>query len=170
MILIHLKVYFYLHWRNLVHIYIVFQYCIIVKIIICRSSVGLLVSLLIFYLFSLLYMKNNFFFKFVVVSTCQKLHTQKMHVWCDFYVISGIFRTGETIHCSNWCHLHHCGQVFTTCKFFSVDFQLLTTCLQCRVVPSVLNSAHRVLSMTVNHLHKVFSEKDIQRTFLCWHR
>ena len=60
--------------------------------------------------------------------------------------------------------------MFTACKFFSVDFQLLPTCLQNRVVPSVLNPAHRVLSMTVNHLHNVFSENDIQRAFLCWQR
>ena len=103
------------HWGNLVHIYAVFQYNLIVE-----------------------------------------------------NIISGIYRTGGTIHCNNHCHLHHCWQVITTCKFFSVDFQLLPTCLQHRVVPCVLNPAHRVLSMRVNHLHKVLSEKDIQRAFLCW--
>ena len=97
------------HWGNLVHIYAVFQYNLIVE-----------------------------------------------------NIISGIYRTGGTIHCNNHCHLHHCWQVITTCKFFSVDFQLLPTCLQHRVVPCVLNPAHRVLSMRVNHLHKVLSEKDIQ--------
>ena len=29
---------------------------------------------------------------------------------------------------------------------------------------------HKVLSMIVHHLHKVLSEKDIQRAFLCWQR
>ena len=42
--------------------------------------------------------------------------------------------------------------------FFSVDCQLLLTCLQHRFLTSVLNPAHRVMSMSVNHLHKVFSK------------
>ena len=42
--------------------------------------------------------------------------------------------------------------------FFSVDCQLLLTCLQHRVVPSVLHPTQRVMSMTVNNLHQVFSK------------
>ena len=159
------------NWGNLAHSYAVFQYSIIVEIIICKSSVSLIVSLLIFsLLFITVHDKHNFFQICSSFNMSKNYTDMRMHVWCDFYVIWDISRTGETIHCSNHCHLHHCGQVFTTCKFFSVDFQLLSACLQHRVVPSVLHAAHRVLSMTVNHLHSMFSEKDIWRTFLCWQR
>ena len=69
--------------------------------------------------------------------------------------------------CSNCCHLQYCGQVFTTCLCFSVDLHLLYICVQNWVVPSVQNTIHRVLSMTVHNLHNMFREQDIQRTFLC---
>ena len=70
--------------------------------------------------------------------------------------------------CSNRCHPHYCGEVFTTCLFSSMDLQLLHICVQNWVVPSVVNTIHRVLSVTVHNLHAMFCEKDIQRTFLCW--
>ena len=57
------------------------------------------------------------------------------------------------------------GQVFTTCMFISVDSQLLLTCLQHRVVPSVLNPTQRVMSMIVNHLHQVFIKNVYKEKF-----
>ena len=42
--------------------------------------------------------------------------------------------------------------------FFSVDCQLLLTCLLHRVIPFVLNPTQGVMSMIVNHLHQVFSK------------
>ena len=60
--------------------------------------------------------------------------------------------------------------MFTTGMFFSVDCQLLLTCLEHRVAPSVLHPTQRVMSMTINHLHQVFSKTYIQRSFLHWQR
>ena len=56
-------------------------------------------------------------------------------------------------------HLCHCGQMLTKCKFLREELQLGPTFLQEKVVPSIVNPAHRVLFPTVAHLHKVLREK-----------
>ena len=118
------------HWGNLVHIYVVFQYSIIVEMIICRSSVSLFVLLLIFSsVFITVHEKHNFCQICTSVNILKNYTNTKIHVWCDILCDIRFFRTGETIHCSSWCHLQYCGQVFTACKFFSLDCQLLPTCL-----------------------------------------
>ena len=54
--------------------------------------------------------------------------------------------------------------MFWTCMFCNVDCQLLLTCLQHRVVSFVLCPIQAVLSMTVNHVHHMFSKTYIERS------
>ena len=72
------------------HIYVIFQYSIILEIIICRISVTLFVALFhysFFFQIALLWMKN-IFVKFVVLATCPKtIHTTKCTFDVIFYVI-----------------------------------------------------------------------------------
>ena len=150
---------------NLAHVYGVSQCSIIMEIMICKSSVSLLVLLLSFSsVFITLHDKHHFIKICNSVKMKKTTHTWKCILPVIFFVIWGILQMIAVI-------VVICITVdrfFTTCKFFSVDLQLLPICVQNWVVPSVLNTAHRVLSMTVNHLHNMFCEKDIQRTCLCW--
>ena len=61
---------------------------------------------------------------------------------------------------------HHMDKCSQHGMFFSVDCQLLLTCLQHRMIPFVLNPTQRVMSMIVNHLHQVFSKIYIHRSFV----
>ena len=93
-------------------------------------------------------------------STAFMLFAIKIH-FCIHYVIRVLFSPcSHWHHLHRWCHLHHCGQMLTKCKFWREELQLWCTFLQEREVPSVVNPVHRVLSPTVNHLHKVLREKD----------
>ena len=107
-------------------------------------------------------MSNLYFFQHV-----EKLHTQKnpcLMWFCMWYqVFLGLVKQFIAVIGVIYITVDKCSPHVS---FFSVDCQLLPTYLQHRVVPSALNPTHRFLSMTVNHLHKVLSEKDIQRNFL----
>ena len=138
-----------------------FQYSIILEIIVCEVY---LCNYSFFISFLLLYIINMFFFfKFVVLLMCK--NNKKCIFDVIFHLISSIFSTAETIHCSNWCCLCHCEQMFTSCSFWRAELQLLPTFLHHRVVPSVVNPANRVLSLVVHHLHKVL--RKIERELFC---
>ena len=97
---------------NLAHVYGVSQCCIIMEIIICKSSVILLVSLLIFSsVFITLHDKHHFFEICNSVKMLKNYTHMKVHSSCNFFC--GMRYLLDD--CSNCCHLHHCGQVFTIC-------------------------------------------------------
>ena len=112
---------------NLPHVYGVSQCHLIMGIIICKSSVSVLLSLLIFHQFSLLYMINMIFFEICNSVKMLKNYTHmKVYSACNIFCDMRYFSD----NCSNHCHLQYCGQVFITCLCFSVDLHMLYICVQ----------------------------------------
>ena len=125
-----------------------------------------------------------------ICTFCTSANNTEMHFWMLFVMLSFVFfGTAKTMHYNHqWCQWQNLVHIYAVCQyqiiveiiiwisvhnmyvFFSVACQLLLTCVQHGVVPSVLNPAHTVMSMIVNDLHQVFSKTYIQRSFLCWQR
>ena len=105
---------------NLPHVYGVSQCHLIMGIIICKSSVSVLISLLIFSSVCItLHDKRDFF------EICNSVKMLKNYTHMKVYSACNIFVRHFSDNFSNHCHLQYCGQVFTTCLCFSVDLHLL---------------------------------------------
>ena len=143
--------------RNLANIYGVFQYSIIMEIMICKSSVSLLLSLLIFSSLFITLHDKHCFLKFVIQSRCPKTtHTWKCIlavifyvIWCISMIIAVIIvicitvdRCSQHISFSVWtfsCYLHayktEWCHLYWALHIESFSWQLITciTCLVSRI-------------------------------------